>query len=243
MEVILSYLTDAIITINKQDYDIIQSPFSSADKFLIHGMGVDEARFRPFRAEERSTVRILNGYTDEDFILIYVGEFIERKNHEFIIQTVPSLKRLIPGIKVLFAGRGVLLEKMKLLAHELGIADEINFLSFRDDVNVWMALSDIGISSSKQEGLGLNLAEEMLCELPIIATKDRGHQELIEHGRNGYLFDQNNKEQFVDCVFKLYRDKELRTKFALNSAAKGLSFTLSRSIKSMTEIYGRYLKD
>jgi glycosyltransferase EpsD len=241
MEVVLSYFTDAIITINKEDFNVIRKPFAAVSKHLIHGMGVDENRFRPFTAEEKKLHRLLNGLQSTDFVLIYVGEFIPRKNHEFIIRSVSTLNKQIPNVRILFAGRGVLLENMKELAIDLGVSDRINFLGFRDDVQCLMALSDVGISASKQEGLGLNLAEEMLCGLPIVATFDRGHRELVRHGRNGYLFEQGSEKDFSDYVINLYSNPEKATICGQESLKIGKKFTLEKSVQSLECIYKSFL--
>jgi len=239
----LSRITDGIITINKEDYDLLfKSNFKTNGKFLINGIGVDEKRFVPVTDEEKSELRRFLGYRDDQLILIYVAEFINRKNHKFIIESIPLLSAKIPELKILFAGRGRLLEKMKDYSRKINVAGWIDFLGFRDDVERLMAISDIGISSSKQEGLGLNLAEEMLVGLPIVATDDRGHREMVISGFNGFLFDHNNKKAFADYIARLASDIGLRRYMADNSRAAAEKFTLKIAILKMEDIYKKYLE-
>jgi glycosyltransferase EpsD len=242
VEKILSRITDGIITINKEDYNLLfRSNFKTRGKYLINGIGVDEKRFVPVTEKEKSELRKLFGYRDDQFILIYVAEFINRKNHKFIVESIPLLSAKIPELKIIFAGRGKLLEEMKDYSRKMNVSEWIDFLGFRNDVERLMAVSDIGISSSKQEGLGLNLAEEMLIGLPIVATDDRGHRELVISGFNGFLFDQNNKRAFVDYIVRLASDIELRRFMGDNSKAAAEKFTLKKAMLKMEDIYKNYL--
>lgn len=242
VEKFLSNYTDAIITINQEDYQLLfKKNFKSPGKHLINGVGVNNERFKPVSREEKSNLRKQLGYSDNQLILIYVAEFIPRKNHKFLIEATPTLKKNIPNLKILLAGRGELLEKSKDLSMKLGVDGVIDFLGFRNDVEKLMAISDIGISTSKQEGLGLNLAEEMLTGLPIVASQDRGHRELVINGSNGFLFEQNNKKKFIEKVSLLAKEKEMRESFGQKSIELAKKFTLPNAIEAMAKIYKQYI--
>lgn len=242
IEKFLAKFADGIITINQEDYNLINSKnFKVKDKHFINGIGVNTSRFQPISSKEKSERRFELGYKDYQFILIYVAEFIERKNHRFIIENTAELIANIPELKILFAGRGVLIDEMKELAVQRNVSHVVDFLGFRNDIEKIMSISDIGISSSKHEGLGLNLAEEMFLGLPIVASHDRGHRELVVEGVNGFLYDQNDGVKFVDYIVSLYKNPEMRIKFGEKSKKLAQKFSLDNSLKSMAEIYSKYL--
>lgn len=242
IEKYLAFFTDGIITINEEDYNILsEKKFKSLNNFYIKGIGVDSLRFTPIDDVRKKSLREEMGYSCNQFILVYVGEFIPRKNHKFIIDSTLKLSQLIPEIKVLFAGRGQLLDQMKCYAAEKGLSSFIDFLGFRSDIQKVMSIADVGISSSKHEGLGLNLAEEMFLGLPIVATQDRGHREMIKHNFNGFLFEQNNAADFIKYIDILYQDQELRYLFGIRSLEKSKEFSLENSLQSMAEIYNQFL--
>ncbi|RLZ10545.1 glycosyltransferase family 4 protein [Faecalibacter macacae] len=240
-EYILSKFTDAIITINKEDYGYVNNKMLHKDSYHIKGIGVDSSRFKPLNKEEKREKRIELGLDPDKFVLLYVAEFISRKNHEFVIRSIQSLQKTIPNLQVLFAGKGELLDKMKQLSKELEVDSSIKFLGFRKDVHLLSAIADIGISSSKHEGLGLGLTEEMFCKVPIIASYDRGHKEMVVQGENGYMFQQGNSEEFIGYVNTLYQDEELRLKMGEKAYEKAQEFEIENSLNSMKEIYKRYL--
>lgn len=241
-EIILSRFTDAIITINKEDFGYIYNKMFHKHSFYIKGIGVDSTKFKTLGKEEIKDVRIKLGYTQGQFILLYVAEFIPRKNHQFIINSIPTLIRMIPELKVIFTGKGILLDKMKQLAKDLHVAECVDFLGFRQDVHLLSAISDVGISSSKHEGLGLGLAEEMLCSVPIVATVDKGHKEMMENGLNGFFYNHEDSEAFQEAILNLYFDPDKRKLMGLAAHKKAQEFTIESSLKSMAEIYLQFLK-
>ncbi len=242
VEKILAKYTDAIITINSEDFELIKrKKFKTGSVFKISGIGVDPTRFSPVSKYTKLKLRKEKGYEESDFILIYAAEFIHRKNHKFVIDSLPSIIKEIPTIKILFAGRGVLMEKLKMYAVRRNVSDFVEFLGFRSDIDELYALSDVGISTSRSEGLGLNLAEAMFSGLPVVATIDKGHKEMINSGENGYLFQQNNCELFAQQITELYKSKELRVKFALNAQKTIQKFSLENPLNEMASIYQLYL--
>lgn len=241
-EYFLSLFTDGIITINQEDFGYISGKMFHKDSFYIKGIGVDSGRFKNLSDYEKQKTRESLGYSNEKFILLYIAEFIPRKNHKFIINALPELKKNIPELKMIFAGTGVLFNQMKEYAHNIGVEDVTEFLGFRNDVHSYAEIADIGISSSKHEGLGLGLAELMMCSVPVIATVDRGHKEMIDDGVNGYFFAQNDARGFIEKVIELYKDPEKKKEMGLNAIEKAKFFDIKNSLNSMKEIYNYYLK-
>ena len=242
VELALANYADAIITINEEDFQTIKSKGNKNTKvFKIPGVGVDQKRFFPVSKEEKFSLRQKNGFKEEDFILVYAAEFIPRKNHSFIISAAKRLAVEIPSLKILFAGRGELKEDIEQHVKVLGLGEIINFLGFREDIDEVFKFSDLGISSSKQEGLGLNLVEEMMCGLPIVATEDRGHKEIVDYGANGYLFHQGDMKEFILIIKKLYENEDLRKSMGQEAIEKAKKFELSNSLKEMEKIYRQFL--
>ena len=245
LEKILSFYSDCIITINKEDYNFAKKYFSNISNnniYYISGIGVNSQKFKPVSPQEKSLLRLHHGYKESDFILLYIAEFIPRKNHHFILKSLVELKKNIPNIKVLFAGTGVLLKKTIDFCDDQNLNDCVNFLGWRDDLAGFAALADVGISSSKMEGFGLGLAEEMLCSIPIVATYDRGHKEMIDQGINGYMFQHDNVHEFVKYINQLYLDEPKRLRLGQNALIKGKKFVIEKSLKSMVDIYNKFLE-
>jgi glycosyltransferase EpsD len=241
VEQILSYFTDCLITINEEDYCLVKNKFWCKLTYKIPGIGINKDRFSVINEIEKQALRRKHSYADSDFILIYVAEYTYTKNHEFIIKLIPEIQRSIPNIKILFAGRGLLLEECKSIALKYNVTKYIDFLGWRSDLSDFVSLSDIGISSSRSEGLGIGIAEEMLTALPVVASRNRGHCELIDHDKNGYLFEQHNAASFIHYIKELYLSKEKRKAFGESGKIKAEKFLLPKSMACMQDIYKQYL--
>jgi len=242
MERFLSRFADGMVAINKEDYNlIINKKFKNKDTFLINGIGINSARLMDSTQSAKKRLRYEYGYKEHDFILIYIAEFIHRKNHKFIIDATAILKCKIPNLRILFVGKGMLMTEMQEMVKAKNLSSYISFLGFRTDIGNLIHLSDVGISSSKLEGLGLNIAEAQFCGLPVIATHDKGHEELIQHGFNGFLFPQNDRDKFIEYVKTLYFDKEMRNIMGQNASESVKKFDISVSLTQMDEIYKKYL--
>lgn len=242
VELILSYITDGIICINEEDFDLIRRKGSKkANYYLIPGIGVDSSRFRPVDSLNRQEIRRTLGLSDTDFVLVYAAEFIERKNHRMLVDAVLRLAHRVVGLKVLLAGKGELLEEMKGLVRRLGLGEHFHFLGFVANVERCYQCADIAVSSSRQEGLGLNLVEAMMCGLPVVATIDRGHCTVVDSGVNGHLVPQGDSVAFADAIYDLYVSSETRRRLARAAIEKASRFEIERSLAAVSGIYMKHL--
>ena len=126
------------------------------------------------------------------------------------------------------------------MAKNLEIEQQIKFLGYRTDIPKLIKISNLAVATSKREGLPINMVEAMYCELPCIATINRGHKELIESGKNGFLVEINNVNQLASNILELYKNKELRIEFTKNAKEKAEVFILYNVKNEMEKIYRSY---
>ncbi len=245
IEVIMSFFTDAIITINAEDFNTLSSPaFRCKLKYRINSVGIDLKPFEEFYKEHGSNkinIRESLGYTQEQFILIYVGEHTQRKNHKFIIDAVPHLIEDIPDLKVIFTSRGVLWDANSNYIKQLQLEKYIDMVGFVNNLKEYMLIADVGISSSKGEGFGMNLLEEMFFKIPVVGSENKGHNEFIIHGETGFKFKQESRNEFVQYILDLYKNPDLRERIGINGREYIERFKIDNSVKAMAEIYSHFL--
>lgn len=237
----LSWMTDGVITINREDFEYLHKYYFASRKYQIDGIGLDPKRLQLNGSDDKATLRSQEGFSKDDFLVLYIAEFIDRKNHRFIINNIPDLIQKNSRLIFLFAGRGELQDEMKELVHSLKIENNVRFLGFRKDVGRFIKMADLGVSASKHEGLGLGVAEMMYNELPVVVSNDRGHRELVSHAQNGFIFEQNDSERFKNYVSELYNDEDLR-KLMGSTARKSMDdFLVDNSLQQMETIYNQYI--
>ncbi|OQX78467.1 MAG: hypothetical protein B6D61_05450 [Bacteroidetes bacterium 4484_249] len=240
VEFLLSKITDGIITMNHEDYNLSKNKMLNKSSYLIPGMGVDPNKYKPVSKTRKDSLRKKYGYHTDEIILLYIAEFIPRKNHKLVLLALSELKNQFPELKMLFAGKGITMNEIKTSARKLGLENMIDFLGFRSDIPDIIHISDVGISTSKHEGLPIGILQEMFCELPVVASIERGHNELIDSGINGFLFPQNDLKRLVESLQILLKDQKRRIEMGRKSLEKAQMFSLINSLRSMAEIYKLY---
>lgn len=221
--------TDLLITINREDY-LRSKKFKTKTK-MIHGVGVDTTKFNAkISKKERDEVRAELDLKKDDFAIVYAAEFTANKNHRFILESLKDLLLSNPNIKILFLGKGELLEQTKELASTLGIDKQVYFLGYRNNIYRILQSCDLAVSASIREGLGLGVVEAQLCGLPIIISDNRGHREIFKNNKQ-ISYNLKNPKEFAEKVEKAYL-KECDYHIPFDEA-----FSLRSSLTDMRKIY------
>ena len=232
----LSRYTDVLITINKEEYERAKT-FKAGKVCYVPGVGIDLKKFNVgYVNKERKRKEI--GVSANDFVLLSVGELIPRKNHEVVIRALSVLKQRdkLNHIEYVICGRGAYEADLKKLAEELGVADHIHFLGYRNDISEICNCSDLFVFMSRQEGLPVALMEAMACGLPAVCSNIRGNTDLIDDGVTG-LISNNTPEELAEAINKMRNDTDLRDRLASAALQKIKQFDLSSVEDEMTKIY------
>ena len=238
IEKILSYITDDLITINQEDYERAKKKLHAKHTHYIPGVGVDPKKF-DFEMSEQEELKLREslGLKKDDFVMIYVAELNKNKNQIMAIKAMKELVKENKNIKLLLVGKGNLQDYYKNLVKKINLERSIIFTGYRTDVPQLMKISDIAISTSLREGLGLNLVEAMISKLPIIAVENRGHKELIENNYNGFIIKEYDIKTFENKILELYTISELKNKCTINCLKYSNKFLLNNVLKKIKEIY------
>ena len=241
----LAYYTDCLITINEEDYNLaIKRRFKAKRIERVHGVGVDTERFRPVRKANRDKLREQLGYQCDDFLMFYAAEFNGNKNQQFLIQALALIKDEVPNAKLLLAGEGPLLSSCKELALKLGIEEKVIFLGYRSDVEMLLPICDIAVASSLREGLPVNIMEAMACGLPIVATSNRGHRELVRNNDNGWIVRSHSIKEMAEKMKVLSSDKRLKKKFGRSGRKLIASkFTINKVLFEKRSVYSSFMNE
>lgn len=178
--------TDKLITINREDFKLAQEKFKT-DVRYIHGVGVDEKRYYPVGEEEKQKIRSELGFTPTQKILLCVGELLPNKSQKTAVRAIKMLKNDFPDCVLLLAGNGPERENLENEIKECGVEENVKMLGYCTCLEKYQRIADLSVSCSRREGLPLNIVEAMLTENPVVASFNRGHCELIEDGKSGYI--------------------------------------------------------
>lgn len=245
IELTMALVTDCIITMNDEDWRYISSPlFRCKNKYNIDGIGVNPDRLSHY--EDQESTRLLRKeleISSQEIVFIYIAEFNKRKNHAYIFDSIHQLvKQGYSGFKVLFAG-GYSTEKRKCEEYAIqnGFIDQVRFLGYRNDIGKLISMADVGITSSRTEGLPIGVLEVIYSKKPILASRIRGHKEIVKDGENGYLIDLNDPISLADKM-RMFIDSPEIIKNIGESAPRTIEkFLLKNASEKMFSIYQKCL--
>lgn len=242
IEKICARWTDCLITISEEDFELAKRKIKAKKIEHIYGIGMNTKRFENEISEiEKEKKRKEFQINKDDIVFSYVAELNKNKNQILLINTIKELKKEMQNIKLLLIGDGSFLEKYENIIKSEHLENNVKLLGRRSDINEILSITDIYLASSLREGLSVNIIEAMYKGLPIIATDNRGHRELVKTGINGFII--NNKT--LECLKQiktLIGDETKRQKFGKNSRKMVNKFLLENVIKEISIIYSDLLK-
>lgn len=235
IEKIMSKITDKLITINQEDYELAITKFL-CPVFRIHGAGVLTKKYDSVTMEDILFYR--RKYQCEDsFIILCTGELNHNKNQKTIIRSMVQVVEKIPNAILFLAGNGSEEKNLKILIKELGLEKHVRLLGYRTDLQVFVRLSDLVVSASVREGLGINVLEAMYCKKAVVASSNRGHKELIQNEKSGFLVNPHDFNEFAKKIIFLALNKDIRDQFGEKGFKIAQIYTDKAVYKELKNIY------
>ncbi len=233
----LARCTDVLITINEEDYNRAKK-FKAKRVEKINGIGVNEQKFQiEMTEEEKNILKKELGIGQEDVVLTYVAELIPRKNQSLVIDCMKEIVDINKKVKLFLVGTGILKEQYEKQIKELGLENNVILTGYRKDVPKIFKITDIVVSTSKQEGLPINLVEAQMSGLPTISTNVRGNNEVTVNEENGYIIE--NREELIEKLKLLIKDKDKRIEMGKKAKENSKKYTLENALREMHEIYNK----
>ena len=204
-EKLMSYSTDLLVTINRDDFETARKKLKAARTEYIHGIGFDEKRFSS-ETGNRDAVRKELGVPKDAFMLLSVGELNENKNHRVVVEALSKLKE--KDIYYVVCGSGETGETLLRIARSGGFEDRVILPGFREDIAAVCNAADVYCFPSLREGLGVSLLEAMSVGLPAVCSDVRGIWDLISSD-GGRRCDPTDPEAFARAIEELYSNRDL----------------------------------
>lgn len=230
-EKITARVTDFVMTMNRQDTVIVQKYHLSRGGIAqIDGMGVDFLRIQDAMQKDRAQMRKALDLAENDFVMVYAADFSVRKNQSMLIR---ALDRLPQNVVLLLLGKGGTLESCQKLAQ----GKRVIFAGHVANVGEYYGAADICVSSSRIEGLPFNIMEAMSCALPIVASNVKGHEDLVQDGITGFLYNFDDEATFCQAVDRLIRDKGLRQRMGEASLENVKKYGIDAVLPTVIGLY------
>jgi glycosyltransferase involved in cell wall biosynthesis len=169
--------------------------------------GIDERSFDPLRKEK-------------DIELLGVGSLIPLKQYEIFLEVIAQIKKQIPGIKAMIAGKGPERERLQSVIEKLELQNHVNLVGELPypEVLQLMQRSKILLHPSSYEGFGCVCLEALYAGAHVISfckpmNIDISHWHIVK-----------NKEEMIIEALNLLKDERTEYKsipvYLIRDAAK-----------------------
>lgn len=143
--------------------------------------------------------------------LVFPAQFRHGKNQDMVIRAFAEYVKMCSdkNATLTLPGNGDLLETMKQLAVDLGVSNQVIFPGFvtKQQVKEYYLNSNIAIVASNSETFGQSIVEPYVLGRCVISTPVGIATEIIEDGKNGYIFKSEN--ELTDRLLDLHQNKQI----------------------------------
>ncbi|MEW6042074.1 MAG: glycosyltransferase family 4 protein [Elusimicrobiota bacterium] len=159
------------------------------------------------------------GCKEEPPFLLYVGRIKRYKNVQFVIRCFEDLLSRFPDLTFRIVGTGDYLRQLAALIIHHKLLGKIRLYGFvsEKEKRELLRKATLFVNPSTKEGWGINNIEANLCGTISVSSRVAGLNDSVVDNVTGVLFEYNNKNDFVEKVSDLLRNKEKRQKMERNA--------------------------
>jgi glycosyltransferase involved in cell wall biosynthesis len=207
-----------------------------ADKMTVVYEGIEIPP--PLAPERRAEARQRWNIPSDAPVLGCVAVLSPDKGQEGLIRLLASLRKDFPDCRLLLAGDGPDLARLKNLAEQMRVADSVIFAGFVKDIAAVYAALDVFLFPAMFEGLGTSLLAAMSYGIPSIAFDRCAFGEIIESGKSGILVQTSDLPAMENATAHFLRDPGLAGKIG-EAARKRIEqhFSADSMVGGMIRVY------
>jgi glycosyltransferase involved in cell wall biosynthesis len=176
---------------------------------------VDTSAFRPATTAERRELRAALGIPQDAEVVTYSGRLVAGKGLLTLARAWKDLVPMHPRALLVIIGPGAgqdspldAEQALRQYVTTEGMQDRVILTGARNDVERYLAASDVFAFPSVAEGFGNSLVEAMACGLPVICSRGAGGaSDLIQEGEQGLKFDAENPASLCAGLHQLLSDE------------------------------------
>jgi len=175
--------------------------------------------------EESEQQKLKQQYQLEDsFIVTLAGRIEPAKGQALLISALEQLNN--PKIKVMFIGDAMeedYLADFKQNIDAKGLASQVAFTGFVNNVQDLMAISNCVVLATDKETFGMVLIEAMHAETTVIASNSGGPIEIIDHDKTGLLFSSGQVGDLAEKINRCVSNPDTSKRLAIAGKSKALN--------------------
>jgi glycosyltransferase involved in cell wall biosynthesis len=176
-------------------------------------------------------------------VIVSVGRLSKEKGYPYLLQAVA---RILPQrqVRLVIVGEGPQRAELESLARELGIAESVDLIGYRENPFKYLARAQLFVLSSLWEGLPGVLVEAMACGAPVVATDCRsGPSEIITNDAEGLLVPTADVEALAEAMLKVLSDATLADRMQGAGRARAQDFHVTKIAREYEQFFLEILEE
>lgn len=205
------------------------------ERLALWQRGVDIDTFQPELASANMR-RLLSQGNPEAPLLLYVGRLSAEKE----IDRIKLILDAMPTARLALVGDGPY--RQELEKHFVGTKTYFaGYMSGKTLASAF-ASADCFMFPSRTETLGLVLLEAMAAGCPVVAARSGGITDIVEDEANGYLFNPNDDQDFIQATQRLLNNSDERETIRRNARAEAERWGWAAATRQLEGYYQTVLE-
>jgi glycosyltransferase involved in cell wall biosynthesis len=218
----LANTVKGVISVSTENKNrVLQTGLSVEDKIEVIPNAVDKTVFSP---RDRKGLRDKFGIKDTDFVICFVGGFINRKGSKRLSDAITQLND--PNIKSFFMGKAWSYDDCTPDCLGILLKDSIP----HEDLPDYLSASDVFVLPTLNEGCCNAIVEALSCGLPVISSNLPFNDDILDETCSVRI-DPSNVVEIKNAISLLKNDKPLRGKLAAGALKKSESLSIDTRAK------------
>jgi glycosyltransferase involved in cell wall biosynthesis len=180
--------------------------------------------------------RVANSQAD----LLTVARLTAQKSLDTLIDAMALLSDRHAAARLTIIGDGPARAALEEQTRHLSLQERVKFLGLvpQRDLPPHYAQCAVFVLPSVREGMGLVLAEALLCGAPVIAANSGGVTDIVKDGETGLLVPERDPHALAAAIERILSDPALAARLAANGAARVRQrYTRAPVAQQFEEIY------
>lgn len=220
---------NGVISVSEENKKrLIENKIVSSDLIEVFPNAVDN---NIFFKKDKLKMRKKLGYSKKDFIIIFVGRFIDVKGVNRLSEALTNINN--DNIKAIFIGNGPIKPNYKKTIFA-GPVDHKNIVDY-------LSASDLFVLPTISEGCCNAIIEAIFCGLPVISSNEPFNDEILDENCS-IRIDTKKVNEIEKAINIIYNDSDLRIKLSKGALKKAKNFTIQTRAKKILEFMKSKIK-
>lgn len=234
-----------IITNSQQNVQqLIGEEGVAKEKVKLIYNGLDYTKFSNLNTLNQESIRQEFNFAPSSFTIIVIANIIPYKGHATLLSALNKISAQLPSDwQLLCVGhKHDYINELEKLSSELNITHHVHWLGAQQSVVPLLAISNLAISCSYEEGFSNAILEAMAASLPLIVTDVGGNPEAIIADESGLVVPARDDHALANAILQMASNKVLAQKMGAAARQRATEhFSLSTCVNAYHDIFTKII--